>query len=130
MPDLGQGRKVTEVLVAWVMMIPPRRDRAKRPRRAGRRIRLSPQGGTRSPTRPCGTPCCRAGCHARATLPVWSRRCGRCSLRTSITDAVQTMPGTNPDRTNYQIAVETAQDLATGAHNITGPDGDLARHWV
>jgi hypothetical protein len=44
MPDLGLGRKVTEVLVAWVMMIPPRRDRAKRPRRAGRRIRLSPQG--------------------------------------------------------------------------------------
>ena len=36
------------------------------------------------------------------------------------------MPGTDPDRASYQNAVETAQDLVTGAGNVTGPDGDLA----
>ena len=48
------------------------------------------------------------------------------ALRTAITDAVQTVPGTDPDRASYQIAVETAQDLVTGAGNVTVPDGDLA----
>jgi hypothetical protein len=48
------------------------------------------------------------------------------ALRTAITDAVQTVPGTDPDRASYQIAVETAQDLVTGARNLTGPDGNLA----
>ena len=47
------------------------------------------------------------------------------ALRTAITDAVQAMPGTDPDRASYQIAVETAQDLLTSARNLTGPDGDL-----
>jgi Insertion element 4 transposase N-terminal/Transposase DDE domain len=48
------------------------------------------------------------------------------ALRTAITDAVATVPGTDPDRASYQIAVETAQDLVTAARNVTGPDGDLA----
>ena len=48
------------------------------------------------------------------------------ALRTAITDAVQTVPGTDLDRASYHIAVETAQDLVTGARNLTGPDGDLA----
>jgi hypothetical protein len=38
----------------------------------------------------------------------------------------RTVPGTDPDRASYQIAVEAAQDLVTGAGNATGPDGDLA----
>ena len=31
------------------------------------------------------------------------------ALRIAVTDAVQTVPGTDPDRASYQIAVETAQ---------------------
>jgi hypothetical protein len=48
------------------------------------------------------------------------------ALRTAVTDAVQSVPGTDPDRASYQAAVETAQNLLTTAANITGPDGDLA----
>ena len=48
------------------------------------------------------------------------------ALRTAITDAVQTIPGTGPDRASYQVAVEAAQNLVTTARNITGPDDDLA----
>jgi len=48
------------------------------------------------------------------------------ALRTAITDAVQAVPGTDPDRASYQAAVDAAQDLATTARNITDPDGDLA----
>ena len=47
------------------------------------------------------------------------------ALRTAVTDAVQSVPGTDPDRANWQIAVETAQDLLTTARNITDPGGDL-----
>jgi hypothetical protein len=48
------------------------------------------------------------------------------ALRTAITDAVTTVPGTDPDRASYQIAVETAQAMVTQARNIlTGAD-DLA----
>ena len=48
------------------------------------------------------------------------------ALRIAVTDAVQTVPGTDPDRASYQAAVNAAQDLVTTARNITGPDGDLA----
>jgi len=48
------------------------------------------------------------------------------ALRIAITDAVETVPGTDPDRASYQVAVETAQDLVTGARNTTGGDSDLA----
>ena len=47
------------------------------------------------------------------------------ALRTAVTDAVQSVPGTDPDRASYQIAVETAQNLLTTAANITDPAGDL-----
>jgi hypothetical protein len=47
------------------------------------------------------------------------------ALRTAITDAVQAVPGTDPDRASYQAAVDAAQDLVTTARNITDPDGDL-----
>jgi hypothetical protein len=50
--------------------------------------------------------------------------------RTAVTDAVQSVPGTDPDpdpdRASYQIAVETAQNLVITARNITGPGSDLA----
>jgi Insertion element 4 transposase N-terminal/Transposase DDE domain len=47
------------------------------------------------------------------------------ALRIAITDAVQSTPGTDPDRASYQAAVDAAQDLVTTARNITDPDGDL-----
>jgi len=47
------------------------------------------------------------------------------ALRTAITDAVQSVPGTDPDRASYQVAVQTAQDLLTTTQNITDPGADL-----
>jgi hypothetical protein len=48
------------------------------------------------------------------------------ALRIAITDAVQTVPGTDPDRASHQIAVETAADLVTSASNIITGKPDLA----
>jgi hypothetical protein len=47
------------------------------------------------------------------------------ALRTAVTDAVAAVPGTDPDRASYQVAVDTAQDLVVTARNITDPDDDL-----
>jgi hypothetical protein len=53
------------------------------------------------------------------------------ALRIAITDAVATVPGTDPDRASYQTAVETAQNLVTGARGVTtstaGLTGDIGR---
>ena len=68
----------------------------------------------------------RSGDPAGLEQEMWALLALYQALRTAITDAVQTVPGTDPDRASYQIAVETAQDLVTGARNLTGPDGDLA----
>ncbi len=48
------------------------------------------------------------------------------ALRIAITDAVQTVPGTDPDRASYQIAVETAATLLTQARNVVTGTVDLA----
>jgi Transposase DDE domain len=40
------------------------------------------------------------------------------ALRIAITDAITTAPGTDPDRASYQIAVQAAQTLATGARDV------------
>ena len=48
------------------------------------------------------------------------------ALRIAITDAIQTIPGTDPDRASYQIAVQTAQDIVTQARNILPGTPDLA----
>jgi len=47
-------------------------------------------------------------------------------LRIAITDAVATVPGTDPDRASYQIAVQTSADLVTGARNVITGAADLA----
>jgi hypothetical protein len=47
------------------------------------------------------------------------------ALRTAITDAAGTVPGTDPDRASYQIAVQTAQDMVIQARNIVTGAGDL-----
>ena len=48
------------------------------------------------------------------------------ALRIAITDAVATVPGTDPDRASYQIAVQAAQDIVTQARNILPATPDLA----
>jgi Insertion element 4 transposase N-terminal/Transposase DDE domain len=48
------------------------------------------------------------------------------ALRIAITDAVTTVPGTDPDRASYQIAVQTAQALVTGARGVITGASDLA----
>ena len=48
------------------------------------------------------------------------------ALRIAITDAVQTVPGTDPDRASYQIAVETAQTLTAAACNVITSTAGLA----
>ena len=48
------------------------------------------------------------------------------ALRIAITDAVATVPGTDPDRASYQIAVQTAQTLVTQARNVITGTADLA----
>ena len=50
------------------------------------------------------------------------------ALRTAVSDAVQSVPGTGPDRASYQVAIETAQNLVITAQNITSPGGDLICH--
>jgi DDE family transposase len=50
------------------------------------------------------------------------------ALRTAITDAIATVPGTDPDRASYQIAVQAAQMLVTGARAIITSPVDLAGH--
>src|ERR1035441_2227619 len=47
------------------------------------------------------------------------------ALRIAITDAVATVPGTDPDRASYQVAAETAADLVTSASNIISGTPDL-----
>jgi len=48
------------------------------------------------------------------------------ALRIAITDAVATVPGTDPDQASYQIAVDTAQMLVTGAREVLTGTADLA----
>ena len=48
------------------------------------------------------------------------------ALRIAVTDAAQTVPGTDPDRAGYQIAVETAQLTVTSARGILPATPDLA----
>ena len=48
------------------------------------------------------------------------------ALRIAVTDAIQTAPGTDPDRASYQIAVETAQTMVTSARGVITRATDLA----
>jgi hypothetical protein len=48
------------------------------------------------------------------------------ALRTAITDAIATVPGTDPDRASYQVAVDTAQTLVTQARRVVTSTADLA----
>jgi hypothetical protein len=48
------------------------------------------------------------------------------AVRIAITDAVATVPGTDPDRASYQTAVQAAQAMVTQARNILPGPPDLA----
>ena len=67
----------------------------------------------------------RSGDPAGIEQETWALLAVYQALRIAVTDAVQTVPGTGPDRAGWQAAVETAQDLLTTAANITGPADDL-----
>ena len=67
----------------------------------------------------------RSGHPAGIKQEMWALLAVYQALRTAVTDAVQTVPGLDPDRASWQAAVETARDLVTTAANITGPPGDL-----
>jgi hypothetical protein len=68
----------------------------------------------------------RSGDPAGIEQETWALLAVYQALRTAVTDAVQSVPGADPDRASYQIAVETAQNLVTTAQNITDPGADLA----
>jgi hypothetical protein len=68
----------------------------------------------------------RSGDPAGCEQQMWALLALYQALRIAITDAVQTVPGTDPDRASYQIAVQTAQMLVTGARNIITGAADLA----
>ena len=67
----------------------------------------------------------RSGDPAGIEQETWALLALYQALRTAVTDAVQSVPGTDPDRASYQVAVETAQDLLTTTQNITDPGTDL-----
>jgi hypothetical protein len=68
----------------------------------------------------------RSGDPAGLKQEMWALLALYQALRIAITDAIETVPGTDPDRASYQIATETAQVLVTGARNVTGQADDLA----
>ena len=68
----------------------------------------------------------RSGDPAGLEQEVWALLALYQALRIAITDAVATVPGTDPDRASYQIAVQTAQILVTSARNVATGVTDLA----
>jgi hypothetical protein len=67
----------------------------------------------------------RSGDPAGIEQETWALLAVYQALRTAVTDAVQSVPGTDPDRASWQAAVETAQNLTVTAANITGGEDDL-----
>jgi Insertion element 4 transposase N-terminal/Transposase DDE domain len=65
----------------------------------------------------------RSGTPAGVRQETWALLAVYQALRTAVTDAVETVPGLDPDRAGWQAAVETARDLVTTAANVTGPAG-------
>ena len=67
----------------------------------------------------------RSGDPAGIEQETWALLAVYQALRIAVTDAVQSVPGTDPDRASWQAAVETAQNLTVTAANITGGEDDL-----
>jgi hypothetical protein len=67
----------------------------------------------------------RSGDPAGIEQETWALLALYQALRTAIADAVQSVPGTDPDRAPWKTAVETARDLVITAQNVTDPGSDL-----
>ena len=67
----------------------------------------------------------RSGSPAGVEQEMWALLAVYQALRIAVTDAVQAVPGTDPDRASWQAAVETAQNLVTTASNVAGGEDDL-----
>jgi hypothetical protein len=61
----------------------------------------------------------------RLKQEIWALLALYQALRIAITGAIATVPGTDPDRASYQIAVETAQTLVTSARSVITSTADL-----
>lgn len=59
------------------------------------------------------------------TQEIWALLSVYQALRIAVVDAVSTVPGTDPDRVSFALAVQTAQDLVTSGRNVTGDATDL-----
>ena len=59
------------------------------------------------------------------TQEMWALLALYQALRIAACDAISTTPGVDPDRVCFTTAVATAQDLLTGARNITDETADL-----
>jgi Insertion element 4 transposase N-terminal/Transposase DDE domain len=68
----------------------------------------------------------RSGDPAGLEQEMWALLTLYQALRIAITDAVETLPGTDPDRASYQTAVETARAMVIQARNIASGADDLA----
>ena len=68
----------------------------------------------------------RSGDPAGLQQEMWALLALYQTLRIAITDAVATVPGTDPDRASYQIAAKTARTLVTGARGVATGASDLA----
>lgn len=67
----------------------------------------------------------RSGDPAGLEQEIWALLALYQALRTAVADAVQDVPGTDPDRASWQVAVATARNLAAAARNIAGPHDDI-----
>jgi hypothetical protein len=67
----------------------------------------------------------RSGDPAGLDQELWALLALYQALRIAITDAIQSVPGTDPDRASYKTAVAKARDLLIQARNITGETSDL-----
>ncbi|MDQ6739024.1 MAG: transposase [Actinomycetota bacterium] len=71
-------------------------------------------------------PVLRSGDRAGLEQEMWALLAVYQALRTTITDAIATVDGTDPDRASYQLAVTTAQNLVIGTENVVAETVDLA----
>ena len=67
----------------------------------------------------------RSGDPAGVQQETWALLAVYQALRTAVANAVQSVPGIDPDRASWQLAVTAAQDLTTSAWNIIGGEDDL-----
>jgi hypothetical protein len=57
---------------------------------------------------------------------MWALLAACQALRITMTDAIAAVPGADPDRASYQIAVGTAQAMVTQARGVVTGTADLA----